>query len=101
MPIRPIDIMKSQEISPLKSYEHNKVQNEQAQIGKHFQDTIQAELKKTTELEKSENKEYRYDAKEKGQNNYQGSDEKKKQTKKDENKDTKRPEKSGSIDILI
>lgn len=100
MPIRPIDIMKSQEVSQFKHAESHRSQHEQVQISKSFQNMITTESSRPTETTKSENKQFRYDAKEKGQNSYSGSPGKK-QGKQEEKKETKKPEKSGGIDILI
>ncbi len=100
MPIRPIDIMKSQEVTQLKHAEHHRNQHEQLQISKGFQNMITAESNRPTQTTRSENKEFRYDAKEKGQNSYSGTPGKK-QGKKEEEKTSKKPEKNGGIDILI
>lgn len=100
MPIRPIEIMRSQEASQLKHAENHRSQHEQAQIGKDFQSMITNERSRPTQTAKSENKEFRYDAKEKGQNSYSGSPGKK-QEKKEQKKDTPKPEKTGGIDIRI
>lgn len=101
MSIKPIDIMKSQEASQYKHIDSQKLQHEQIQIGKSFQNTIRQEMTKTTEASKSDNTEYRYDAKEKGNNRYYGSDGRKKKQQQEENKDQKEPKKTGGIDILI
>lgn len=100
MPIRPIDIMKTQEASQYKYYENQRSQHEQIQIAKSFQNHIQQEQSKTTQAAKSENSEYRYDAKEKGQNSYSNS-QGRKQKKEEQKKDTEKPNKTGGIDILI
>lgn len=104
MPIRPIEIMKSQEASQLKHVESQRNQHEQVQINKNFQNLIQAENSKTTHTAKSDNKDFRYDAKEKGQNGYSGSpnrDHTGKEKEEEKKNETREPEKSGGIDILI
>ncbi|HHU74632.1 MAG TPA: hypothetical protein GXZ28_08455 [Clostridiales bacterium] len=102
MGIRPIDVMRSQEVSQLKIYETQKVSNEQLQLGRNFQNMIQQETQKTVQTSKSDNMEYRYDAKEKGNNEYGGSSQKrKKKEEKKETSDRKIPKKSRGIDILI
>ena len=105
MPIRPIEIMRSQEVTQLKHLESHKNQQEQVQIGKSFQNMIVAENQRPNETVKSENKEFRYDAKEKGQNNYNGSKDKKRENTEEDKKDQKKSntakERSGGIDILI
>ena len=104
MPIRPIDVMKSQEVSQYKHIQSQKTQHEQVQISKSFQNLVQAEATKTMQTSKSENKEYRYDAKEESRNKYSGSAGKGKQDKDKQDKDnesdndTGRP---GGIDILV
>lgn len=105
MPIRPIDVMKSQEVSQYKHIQSQKSQHEQVQISKNFQNLIQAEASKPLQMTKSENKEFRYDAKEKGKNSPDGSElsgkgrrDKDKQKKDNDSNDTDRP---GGIDILV
>lgn len=105
MPIRPIDVMKSQEVSQYKHIQSQKTQHEQVQISKSFQNLIQAEASKPLQTTKSENKEYRYDAKEEGKNAHSGSGlggkgkrDKDKQKKDNNPNDNVRP---GGIDILI
>ncbi len=100
MPIRPIEIMKSQEASQLKHVESHRNQQEQAQISRSFQNLITTESSRPTQTSKGENKQFRYDAKEKGQNSYSGNPGKK-HGKQEEEKTAKKPEKTGGIDILI
>jgi len=103
MPIRPIDIVKSHEASQYRHLQNQKLQHEQVQISKDFQNLIQAESSRPVETAKSENKEFRYDAKEEGRNKYKGPKGNKKQNQdKDKKKgpgyNERRP---GGIDILI
>jgi len=103
MPITPIEIAaiapKSQEASHYKQHESQRPINEQAQISSKFNNEIHHNNLQTVKTNKSDNKEYRYDAKEKGNNSYAGSNQKKKQKEKEEAaKDNFR---SGSIDIKI
>lgn len=93
--------MKSQGASQFKQIESQKVQHEQVQISKSFNNMIQQESMKTVQTTKSDNREYRYDAKEKGNNSYSGSGKKKKNNQNDNKKETGKPSKTGSIDILI
>lgn len=103
MPIRPIEIMKSQEASQYKHIESQRIQHEQVQVEKSFQSMIKEEATKTTQTAKGENTNYRYDAKEKGRNSYSGSGSRKQ--KKEEEKGSKEgpkgPTRPGGIDILI
>lgn len=106
MPIRPIDIMKTQEVTQYKSFEHQKVQHEQVQISKSFQEMVQRDLQKPVQAEKSENKEFRYDAKEKGQNSYSGSKNKQQQNQKKDSHTGKKTNvtsstRSGGFDVSI
>lgn len=103
MPIRPIDIMKSSEVSQYKQLQNNRAQHEQLQLSKNFQDLVQAETSKATETTKSENKEFRYDAKDKGRNSYSGNNKKKpnKDKKDDKGFDKDNSDGSGGIDILV
>lgn len=103
MPIRPIDIVKSHEASQYKQLQNQRMQQEQVQISKSFQNMIRSEASKPVETSKSDNKEFRYDAKEESRNSYKHSGSKKKKNqdkKKDKGSDTNRG-RPGGIDILI
>lgn len=100
MSINPMDLMRIQEASQIKHIETQRTQQAQGQASQSFQNIIRQEQYKPTQAAKSDNKEYRYDAKEKGNNEYSGSGGKKKKNQKEENK-TAKPAKSGGIDILI
>ncbi len=101
MPINPMDIMKSQEVSQLKHIDIQRNQHEQVQIGRSFQNVIRNEQTKTHEADKSENNEYRYDAKEKGKNNYSGNGGRGKKKEEENKKNTKGSAKPGGFDVLI
>lgn len=105
MSLKPIDVMKSQGVSHFKHIESQRSHHEQVQISKHLQDTIREERTKTTQTFKSENNEFRYDAKEKGNGSYPGyrNHSRKKDNKQDNknDKETSKPTKFGGIDILI
>jgi hypothetical protein len=101
MSIGPIEIMQSQEVTQFKHMESQKTLYEQVQITKSFQEQIQHEKSKTTQTAKCD-KEYRFDAKEKGDNSYNGSGNKKgKEQKKDKKEESKGSVRSGGFDILI
>jgi hypothetical protein len=102
MPIGRIEIMNSQEATQIKHMESHRVQHAQEQQSKNFQNMITQEQYKPTEAAKSDNNEYRYDAKEKGNNKYNGSGGKK-QKKQEEKKETKPAglQQGSSFDILI
>ena len=101
MPIRPIEIMKSQEASQLKHIESQRNHSEQVLINKNFQDLVQHDQSKTTQTLKSDNKEFRYDAKEKGNNGYSEQEGKKHEKEEENKKESKEPIKPGSFDVLI
>lgn len=100
MPIKPIDIIRTQEASTLKHMENSRAQHAQEQLSKNFQTMIEHDHQKPKETTKTDNPEYRYDAKEKGNNNYNNSGDKKK-GKKEDKKEAKQPKKSGGFDMLI
>lgn len=104
MPIRPIEIVKSQEASQYKQMEASKNQNMQVQTDRSFQNMVRAENTRPVQTIKSENKEFRYDAKEQGSNMYQGSQRRK--NNRDDRQDKNKPgapvnRRPGGIDILI
>lgn len=103
MPITPIEIAsmapKSQEVTSYKHQESQKPMNDQILIHDKLSHEVKHNSQQTVKMTKGDNKEYRYDAKEKGNNSYSGSNSKKKQ--KEESKDEKGTMKPGSIDIRI
>lgn len=103
MSITPIEIAamapKSQEVSLYKQHESQRPINEQAQISGQIKNETRHNSLQPVKTSKSENKEYRYDAKEKGNNSYAGSKQKKKQN--EEEAAPKDNFRSGSIDIKI
>ncbi len=103
MPITPIEIAsmapKSQEASLYKHQESQRPLNEQMVIGQQFNNHIKHDSKQTVKTIKSENKEYLYDAKEKGSTSYSGTGQRKK--KKEKGAAPKDGFRSGSIDIKI
>jgi len=103
MSIKPIDIMRSQEAAQLTHMQNQRAHQIQDQFGRNFQQMVEQQNTKPTELTKTENSEYRYDAKKKGNNEYQSLGGKKKDTKKEKSKDKKDINRSsdGKIDILI
>jgi hypothetical protein len=101
MSINPMDLMRTQEASQIKHIETQRTQQTQGQASQNFQNIIRQEQYKPTQAAKSDNKEYRYDAKEKGNNEYSGFGGKKKNKNQKEDNKTAKPAKSGGIDILI
>lgn len=102
MSVNPIDIMRTQEASQIKHIQNQRMQQIQDQFGRNFQQAIEQDSHKPTELTKSENSEYRYDAKKKGNNEYynDGRDNKENKKEKPKDKPLKRSG-DGKIDILI
>ncbi|MDF2542238.1 MAG: hypothetical protein K0S47_1956 [Herbinix sp.] len=101
MPIKPIDVMKTIEVSHIKQIENQRSQQEQAQITSSMQDRIYHEQRKTIKSSQSENKEFRYDAKEKGNSSSSGNKKKKKDIKNAQKQDTNKTVTPGSFDVLI
>ena len=66
MPIRPVDVLRSQEVSQIRHSETQRMASAQAQSSKNLQDEIQKESTRASETSKSDDTEYRYDSKEKG-----------------------------------
>ncbi len=102
MPVGPIEVIRAQEATQIRHMDAQRAQHAQEQLSKNFQNMIQQEQSKPNQAAKSENTEYRYDAKEKGNNQFSNSGGKKK--KKEEAKPSNEPQsgpKKGGIDILI
>lgn len=102
MSVGPIEIVRAQEATQLRHIDSQRLQHSQEQLSRNFQDMVQKEQDKPNQAAKSDNTEYRYDAREKGNNQYSGSSGKKRG--KEENKETKESKdkpRSGGFDILI
>lgn len=104
MPIRPIDIIsiapRSQEAASQHLNSQNKAEHAQSNMVQQFSKHMKENAEVVIQTSKGEQKEYRYDAKEKGNGSYSGQKSKGKK-KKDEGK--KKPEaiKQGNFDIKI
>lgn len=103
MPITPIEVLsmanKTQEAAFVKHAEIQKPVTEQEAIASNFKSQLQQNSEKTVAPSKSENPEYRYDAKDKGNNTFYNQQQKKDKQKKKEHKQEK-PTHVG-IDIRI
>lgn len=90
MSIRPVDlhgmIQRTQDVGNIKQAEDNKPVAEQHNIQVHQQKQEDQLTHQVQQSEEKENAGYRYDAKEKGNNSYEGGSGKKKQKKKEEDK---------------
>lgn len=104
MSIRPIEfngtIQRTQDVGTLKQNEDNKPLLEQQNIQTQFSKETVRHMQQVTHADDAENQQKRYDAKEKGSNEYVDLRQKKKKEKK---KDGKVVEKStsGGFDIKI
>lgn len=93
MAIRPIDMMvmpnRSQEASLQQGANNAKQTHAQGSINAQFGMEVRHNSEQTVKMTKSENNEYRYDAKEKGNSSYHGSGGKKKKKEEDSSKTPK------------
>lgn len=91
---------KSQEASQFQHAHQQKQAHAQEQLGVQYHNTLQRNSQQTVKMTKSENNEYRYDAKEKGNGKYSGKKQGKK--KKEQEKDKKEnPALSRGFDMRI
>lgn len=104
MAIRPIDMLvmpnRSQEASQQQNANNAKQVHAQESLNAQFNTEIRHNSKQTVKMTKSENNEYRYDAKEKGNSSYQGSQGKKKKQEASSQEKPK-PIKISSFDMRI
>lgn len=87
MSIRPVEvngmIQRTQDVSTLKQNEDNKPMLQQQNIQTQFSKETIHHLKQVNHADDTENQQKRYDAKEKGSNEYVNQQKKKKEKKKD------------------
>jgi hypothetical protein len=91
MPIKPIDIIsmpnRTQAVTEIQQEANQRHQQADSQINMSFSKQLKQNSQQPVQTTKSENKEYRYDAKEKGNNtSYNGNSKKKKQKDEKEEK---------------
>lgn len=104
MSIRPVDfngiIQRTQDVSAMKQNENNKPVMEQQNIQTQFSKETVRHMQQVTHADDAQNQQKRYDAKEKGSNEYVNQQ---KQKKKEKKKDGKVIAKStsGGFDIKI
>ena len=102
MPIKPIDILsmppRSQEASNHQQSSLTRLSGEQMQMNAQFQKETKHNVQMTEKADKKEDKEFKFDAKEKGNNEYSGN--KRKRQKKEE-EDRLPPMNGSSFDITI
>lgn len=103
MPITPIEMItmapKSQEASHYKQNEVQKSFAEQTQLAASYSKEVKHNSQQTIKATKSENNEYRYDAKEKGNGSF--SEKENKNKKKDQETGDEKEIKLSSFDIKI
>lgn len=93
MPITRMDLMtmapKANEVTGYKVNQNQKPVNEQIVINENMQKTVQHNSQQTIRKSDVDNPEYRYDAKEKGNNQYQGKQKKNSKKKEEKGKNNK------------
>ena len=105
MSIRPIEfngmVPRSQDMGTIKQNEDNKPMFDQQNLATRHQDEVQQSIKQVNHGEDAENYQKKYDAREKGSNEYEQN--RRKGKKKEEKKDGKVIPKAsmGSFDIKI
>lgn len=106
MSIRPIDVYtmppKSQETSQIQKNGQDRLVNGEQLANQQYQSSVSNNARKTVQAKEKDDKGFRFDAKEKGHNEYQDNrKKKKKEAMSDENK-SKYPRTNGSsFDITI
>lgn len=104
MSIRPVDvngmIQRTQDVSTMKQNEDNKPVMEQRNIQTQFSKETIHHMKQVTHADDTQNQQKRYDAKEKGSNEYVNQQKNKKKEKKTEGKVIEKSAFSG-FDIKI
>jgi len=91
---------KTQEASQFQHAHQQKQAHAQEQLGVQYHNTLQHNSQQTVKMTKSENNEYRYDAKEKGNGKFSGQKKgKKKQEQEEEKKETAVPVRGFDIRI--
>lgn len=104
MPIRPIDVFtmppKSQETSQMQKSNMDRATNGEYVANQQFQDKVNRNMQKTVHAKDKEENGFRFDAKEKGQNEYQ--DNRKRKNEKPKETKSRLPKMNGSsFDISI
>lgn len=104
MSIRPVDfngmIQRTQDVSTMKQNEDNKPVLEQQNIQTQFSKETVRHMQQVTHADDAENQQKRYDAKEKGSNEYVNQQKKKQKEKKKDGKVMSKSA-SGGFDIKI
>lgn len=105
MAIPPIEVLamapKSQEVTPYKVAQHDKPMHDQSHIGSQLQQEVRHNSQQAVKMSKSENNQYRYDAKEKGNNSFQKNQKKKSKEQQNQDKKKQNEIKLSNFDIRI
>lgn len=106
MPINPIDVYtmppKSQETSQLQKNNMDRAVNGEHIANQQFHEKVNKNMQKTVQAKEKEDKGFRFDAKEKGHNEYQDNRKKKKNQEISEEEKSRYPSVTGSsFDITI
>lgn len=96
-------VPKSQEASNVRHGEQTRDAAQQAGIVQNIERQVQDDSQRTVRMTEAENGDYRYDAKEKGNNGYSSEEERKKKKKEEQTEDVIRnmSVRPGGIDIRI
>lgn len=106
MPIRPIDVYtmspKSQETSQLQKNSQDRATHGEQLSNVQYHDKVNGNMRKTVQTKDKDDKGFRFDAKEKGHNEYQDNRKKKKKEETSSDQKSRYPSmNSSSFDITI
>lgn len=103
MAIGPIElhgtVLRSQDYTSVKHQQDNQAAIQQAQFGQELKKEVENKLRQVNQSDKPEYQQKKFDAKEKGSNQYQGDGGKKREKRQDDGKVI--PKSSGGFDIKI
>ncbi len=94
-------IQRTQDIGVLKQQEDSKPMTEQQNIQAHIKTQEQRQLKQVNHASDAEEHEKRYDAKEKGNNEYEGRQKKKKKSEEEDSGKVILKQESGHFDMKV
>lgn len=99
----PIEVIRAQEATQIRHMDAQRAQHAQEQLSRNYHNTVQQEQKKPTQTTKADQNEYRYDAKEKGNNQHYSPGGKKRDKEEEKNKPKapKNLSQGGGFDMLI
>lgn len=94
-------ITRAQDFSTIKQNEDNKVNVDQGNFQNHFQKEVKQNLSRVHESDNADNQNKKFDAKEKGKNEYSGDGGKKRKEQEERKSMAARPGIKGGFDIKI